>query len=135
VFVFAEARTRAVALALLEGGCGGETTEGRGVIGIGPGIGGVVEVFGAEDGKEGRDGDEDAELKVLGYRMGLLVHFAELEREMDDGTGAGVEGACPSSQAPLPSSTSSSLAWLMTAISQLRAFSPSSMNIRSLSRI
>ena len=63
-------------------------------------------MFGAEDGKEGknRDRDEDADSKVLGDKMGLLARFSELEQEMDDGSAA-FEDAYSSFRASLPSST------------------------------
>lgn len=70
-------------------------------------------MFGPEDGKEGRDGGGDSKVLGIGER---LARFAELGRKTVDETGA-VEGACSSPKALLPSSTSPSLASLMTMIS------------------
>jgi hypothetical protein len=66
-------------------------------------------------------GKRDEDKKMFGDGIGLLAHFTELEREMEDGMAVAVEGAYSSfSQAFLPSN-SISLASLVMVISRLRA--------------
>jgi len=64
---------------------------------------------------------------------GFLVRFRELERDMD--VGWGLRSFASSSHAPLPSSTSSSLASLITTTSRFKAFLPSWINMDNLSPI
>ena len=93
----------------------------------------VIEIEGVL-GEEERCKDDGGDSILLGETRVRLVQarFIELEWEMD--VGPGFESTS-SSQEPLPSSTSSSFASLMTTISRLRAFLPSSMSIESLSLI